>query len=94
MKILTKVFRREALRYALLPDNGILFNTSDSCRILRIKERSPGGILDKSCLNVAGVIEATHAMDRNYGSFVEWIEAEFFGYDVLTLVDLNCDNDR
>jgi len=92
MEVLTGEFREETIRYALISDNGILFNTSDVCRALHINEQSLNGIFSKECLNIAGIIEIAHLKDRINYSFIDWIETEFFGYDIFTPVDSNCGN--
>lgn len=93
MNVLTEEFQGKTLRYAIVSDDGILFNTRDVCRILRILRRPPAGVLSHSCLNTAGVIEAAFAGGKNNLPFVDWIEKKFIGYDIQTPISLNCDSD-
>jgi len=93
MEVLTTNFDGIALRYALINDNGILFNTTDICWILRILKYPSDSVLNESCLNIAGVIEAALSVETNNMRFVEWLESKFFGYDIYTPTEQNCDDD-
>ena len=93
MNVLITNFNGVALRYALVSDNGVLFNTRDVCWTLKILENTSDGILNEPCLNIAGAINAALSDGVNNMPFVEWLEYKFLGYDIYTPLETNCDEE-
>jgi hypothetical protein len=93
MKTQTAEYRGRQIRYAMVAENGILFNTADVCRALGIESRPIGGIFNSSCINMGGAIQAAIAGGRQEMEFVEWLEGNFVGYEIRTALSPDCDDD-
>lgn len=93
MNIQTADFQGKIVRYSIVSDTGILFNTADICRVLDITNCSETSILSDSCMNMAGIIKTALTENRNKMEFVEWLEENFVGYEIETPVSFVCDDD-
>lgn len=93
MNVQTADFQGKIVRYSIISDNGILFNTTDVCRVLEIADHSGTSIFRNSSMNMAEIIKTALIENRNKMEFVEWLEKNFVGYEFETPVDLTCDND-
>lgn len=93
MNVLTADFHSKTIRYAFVSENGVLFNTIDICRILRILKRPANGALSRSCLNMKEIIRTALTDGRKNVELVEWLETNFIGYEIETPVEPSCDDD-
>lgn len=93
MQVHTAQYAGQTIRYSIILENGILFNTLDVCRILRIPRRPLSTILYSSCLNMVGIIKMALTDGRNEMELVEWLENNFIGYEIETPVIIECDEE-
>jgi hypothetical protein len=89
----TAKYKQDTIRYTIVSDNGILLNTKDVCRVLGIDERASGGVFCEPCMDIAGVIKAALTEGKDDVEFVDWLEANFVGYEMRTPIRPNCDDD-
>jgi len=93
MQVQTAEYREQTIRYLIVSDNGILFNTLDVCRVLQIPRRPPGTILYASCINMVGIIKTALTDGREEMELVEWLEKNFIGFEIETPVAAEYDED-
>ncbi len=93
MNVETAKYKQDTIRYTIVADNGILLNTGDVRRVLGINGRPADGKFCEPCIDIAGVIEAALSNGKDDIEFVDWLEANFVGYEIRTPIRPNCDDD-
>ena len=65
------------VRFIEGPRGELFLNTKDVCGVLGITEHIPGGVLDRSSLDLASAVNV--AMSHGDETFSEWLLAQFAG---------------
>lgn len=77
MNVSTADYNGDTIRYIELSDNGLVLNTLDVCRVLKITERPAGSELAHPSLDLASAILVAGGYDQD---FMEWLLEKFGGY--------------
>lgn len=91
MKIKEKTYKDTKLRFIEILENGLLLNTKDFCKILKISERELNSELSSPSLDLVSAINIT--LSEQDKEFSEWLIMSFDGYDRETLIRPNSDDD-
>jgi len=89
MNVKNTQYKGKTIRYLVLPDNGLLLNTTDVLGIMGIGVRPQGSDLAQPCLDLASAI--TVAGSNN--DFATWLIETFENYSSETPVIPRCDDD-
>jgi hypothetical protein len=55
-QVLTAYFNDHPIKYFIMPDKGLLINTSDYCRVMGIVDRPSGHVLGEPCLDIVSAV--------------------------------------
>jgi hypothetical protein len=88
MRVLTKKYKGEMLRYLERSQHGLLLNTKDVCRIAGIEVRDD--VLANSCIDLGTAIIASAFRNMDFGI---WMAETFAACDDNTPIDVACDDD-
>ena len=88
MQVLAANFNGYPIRYIALPENGLLINTKDYCRIASIADRPSGDVLAEPCIDLTSAVSFAGNTD-----FAMWLIGTFARYDLETLIHPICDDE-
>ena len=90
MDIQTAEYNGQQRRVLEGPDNGLLLNTKDVCRVLGITERPDGTELSQPSLDLASAIGIATTRDED---FALWLDERSAGYNPQAVYHPNLDDD-
>jgi len=81
------LYKDQKIRFIILPDNGVLLNTSDICKVIGVEKQERYGELTEPEIDKASAVIATLAVGNDEAlDFVDWLVETFINFNDGTLV--------